>query len=223
MSGAAPESVTRLDIPPTGSACGVGCFLVFVGFFVTLAVSHLARYSETHTVGIVCAVLWLLLVAICLVGGVQAAGGLRGSAVAALGVLSSRHFAEAAREGDRVVIGFGFELFRHRFYYLRVERERIVSVDMSTGQATSLAGHDMNDWSVALWYREPDRDPPRVHVEGVRDDEVYIVGPPGPKEVTGQFLATFVAFLRAAGVDLHPGPKEYEFRTADPNTQLGGV
>jgi hypothetical protein len=217
MENAEQVSVTRLDVPPTGSACGVGCFLVFVGFFSTLAVSHLARYSETHIVGIVCAILWLLLVAICTVGGVQAAGGLRGTAVAALGVLSSRHFAEAARDGDRVVIGFGFELFRRRFYYLRVERERIASVVMNTGQATALAGHDMNDWSVVFWYREPDRNPPRV-----RDDEVYIVGLPGPKDVTGQFFAQFVAFLRAAGVELHPGERENEYHTADPKAQLGG-
>jgi hypothetical protein len=215
MENAEQVSVTRLDVPPTGSACGVGCFLVFVGFFVTLAVSHLVRYSETHIVGVVCAVLWLALVTLGLLGGVLAAG-LRGTGVAVLGVLSSRHFAEAAKEGDRVMIGFGFELFRRPFYYLRVEGERIVSVDMSSGQATSLAGRDMNDWSVALWYREPGRNPPWVHVEGVRDGEVYIVGLPGPKEVTGQFFAQFVAFLRAAGVELHPTAKENEFRTSDP-------
>jgi hypothetical protein len=214
MAESTENSVVRLDLPPTGSACGVGCFLVFVGFFSTLAVSHLVRFSETHIVGVVCAVLWLTLVTLGLLGGVQAAGGLRGTAVAALGVLSSRHFAEAAREGDRVVVGFGFELFRRSFYYLRVECERIASVEMSSGQATALAGRDMNDWCVVFWYREPDRDPPRVHVDGVRDDEVYIVGLPGPKEVTGQFLAQFVAFLRAAGVELHPGANKNEFRAS---------
>jgi hypothetical protein len=86
---------------------------------------------------------------------------------------------------------------------------------MATGQATALAGRDMNDWHIAFWYRNLRRSPSRRHVEGVHDDEIYIVGLSGPKDVTGQFFAQFVAFLRAAGVELQPGPRENEFRTSD--------
>ncbi len=69
------------------------------------------------------------------------------------------------------MIGFGYELFGRPFYYLRVEREWVVSVEMNTGQASHFAGRDMDDWQVALWYRAPNLSPRTV---GTRtpDEEV---------------------------------------------------
>lgn len=222
MEGTPQEPIARMDVPPEGAACGVVFLVLFVGFFVALAVYHIANFSETHIVGVVAAVLWLAFVILASWAAIHSAGGMRVSAIATLGEFSSRPFVEVSRDGDRTVIAFGYELFRRRFYYLRVERERIVSVEMNTGQATALAGRDMNDWSVILWYRDPTCTPPRKHVEGVRDDEVHIVGPAQAKAITAEFFAAFVAFLRAAGVELHSTAKGNEFRAvrqgADPIT-----
>jgi hypothetical protein len=206
-------SAVQMEVPASGGAGCVVVAIVFVGGFVALAVYHLANFSETPTVGIVASVLWLALVFWCFLGGILAAGGFRAAVIDFLGTFASREFVEVRPEGDQTVIGFGFDLFRHRFYYLRLERERIVSVDMGTGQATSFAGRDMDDWHVTLWYRDPTR-PSRKHFEGLRDETLYIVGPSRAKATTAEFFASFVAFLRAAGVELHPTAKENEFRAA---------
>ena len=214
MANAKRLPVSEFDIPPSGGAGCVIAVFVFVGSFAALAVYHLANFSETPTMGIVAAVLWLALVTVMLVGGIQA-GGLRGTAIHTLGAFSSRQFVEAARDGDRVLFCFGYQLFRRRFYYLRIERDRIVSVDMGTGQATTLAGHDMNDWHVAIWYRDPDQDTQRRRTLGLREERTYIVGPTRPQAPTAQVFMQFVAFLRTTGLELHPTTKENEFRTGD--------
>ena len=214
--GTEQTPVARMDVPSEGGCCCAGVVLAFVGVFVALAVDNLA-HGSTPVLGIVASVLWLALVAFVLVIGVWGEGGVRASAVTVLGTYSRRHFVEVARAGDRTVIGFGYELFGRRFYYLRVASESVLSVNMSTGQATALAGRDMNDWHVALWYRDPAR-PARTPPVRFRDDELILVGLPRAKETTAEFFRAFVAFLRAAGVELHPTEKETEFRTglADP-------
>jgi hypothetical protein len=207
--------VARMELPPSG---GVGCALfmaLFVGFFVALAVFNLATYPDQPAFGIVAAVLWLLFVGVQLWLARQIAGGVRAAAIAWLGRFSSRQFVEVQAESARPAIAFGYELFRRRFYYLFIEREHIVSVDVSSGQATAFAGKDMNDWSVVLWYRDPIA-PPQRHIEGARTDEEYFVGPSRAKATTEEFLRSFVAFLRAAGVALHPTDKQNEFRRTDP-------
>jgi hypothetical protein len=155
-------------------------------------------------------VLWLALVAFVVFMTLFEIGP-RASLVACLGEFSRRHFAEAVRDGGRTVLGFGFELLGRKFYYLRIERGQVASVVMDTGQATAMAGRDMNDWSVVLWYREACR---RLRFGFRAGEEVYIVGPCGPKQEIAQSFAAFVEFLRAAGVELRPGEREYEFRAA---------
>jgi hypothetical protein len=208
------DRVARMDVPPTGGCCGALFVPVFVGGFVALAVDNLAHFSQTHWGAIVASVLWLALVVFVLVVGVHAAGGVWASVVGFLGLWASRHFVESARDGDRTVISFGYWLFGHRFYYLRVEREQVLSVTVNTGQATALAGKDMNDWSVALWYRTLNR-PPGVPAVRFLDDEIHLVGPGCAKEVAAEFFRAFVEFLRAAGVPLEPTEKENEFRVAE--------
>ncbi|QJW95966.1 hypothetical protein [Frigoriglobus tundricola] len=212
MSGNTPHvPVARMDIPPKG---GAGCLIfttLFVGFCVALSAFHLVTYSEPPTDGVVAAVLWLSLTTLTLGSAVYAAGGLGPCAVVCLGTFSSRTFVEVSLEGDRIVIAFGYEMFRRRFYYLTVARGQIVSLEMRSGQATALAGRDMDDWHVALWYRDPTR-AKRKHIEGVRDDEVYVVCPPRAKVTTEVFLRSVVTFLCSVGVELHPVAKENAFR-----------
>lgn len=205
------DPTPQLDVPPSpGGCCGALGALAFVGGFVALAVGNLADYRHTPLIGIVASVLWLALVTFVLVVGVWAAGGIIPSAVACLGLLSRRDFADVSRDDKRVVIGFGYELFGRRFYYLRIDREQVTSVVMNTGQASAFAGRDMNDWSVVLWYRVPGRVPPFPHFRD--DEEVYIVGPARARERTAELFQAFVAFLRAAGVVLHPTDRDTEFR-----------
>lgn len=188
----------RLDLPSDGSGCGGLFAAAFVGLFVALAVYNLVTPGGApfDVCGTIASVLWLALVAFCLTLAVWQVG-VWGSVVAVLGGFSLRHFADARREDDRVVIGFGHQLFGRRWYYLRLAPDDVTSVGMSSGQATAFAGRDMGDWSVVLWYAP---------------DEVYIVGPARPREETAELLAAVVAFLRAAGVNLEPSERENEFR-----------
>jgi hypothetical protein len=216
-AGSGPERVARLELPAPGGGCGVDALACFLSFFTGLAVYHLTTISHPPAlgvVGVVAAVLWLGLMAFGF-GSTFYVFGPCGSAVACLGEFSKRHFVEAVRDGERAVVGFGFELLGRTFYYLRIEHRQLVSVVMNTGQATALAGRDMNDWSVVLWYHYPHRHLRRRPLPNFRGgEEVYIVGPCGPKQQTAQFFGAFVAFLRAAGVELRPGEKENEFRAA---------
>lgn len=205
-----PDSPLQMAVPPErGGCCGAGCVLAFVGFFVWLAVDNLADYSRTPWIGIVASVLWLALVVFVIVVGVWAAGGIGPTVIACLGLWSRRQFADVSRAGERVVIGFGYELFGRRFYYLRLDREQIIKVVMNTGQASSLAGRDVGDWSVVLWYRFGGLAPRTPGYRG--DEEVYIVGPARAREQTAELFGAFVAFLRSAGVELHPTERENEF------------
>jgi hypothetical protein len=205
------DPASQMDVPPQrGGCCGAIGALAFVGFFVWLAVDNLADYSHTPVIGIVASVLWLALVAFVLVCGIWFAGGIGPTVIACLGLWSWRHFADVSRDSERVVIGFGYELFGRRFYHLRIDREQITSVVMNTGQATALAGRDMNDWAVVLWYRVGGLAPRTPGFRG--DEEVYIVGPARARELTAELFAAFVAFLRSAGVELHPTERENEFR-----------
>ena len=205
--------LAELALPPDNSACGAGCALVFVGAFVALAIVNLTSGTGVPLVGHVASVLWLALVALC-VGLALWSAGLRGTAVACLGPFSKRHFADARRAGDAPLLGFGYELFGRRWYFLRLRPELRVSVTMNTGQATALAGRDMRDWSVVLRYRAARA----VPNEGHALDEVYVVGPARERARTAELSASVVAFLRAAGVELLPGTSETEFRTPPVDT-----
>lgn len=206
-----PPPLAKLRLPADNVACGAVCVVLFVGTFVALAVDNLAAYARVPLVGIVASVVWIALVAFVLVVAVATAG-VRASVVACLGPFSKRHFADARTAGDRPLIGFGYELFGRRWYFLRVRPEQVVSVNAGTGQATALAGRDMRDWSVVLRFRAGERPP--ATFEGQPIDEVYLIGPARAKEQTAELLAAVVAFLREAGVDLRPTDRDTEFRAA---------
>jgi hypothetical protein len=205
--------VARMKVPSPHGYFGVVFIAVFLSFFTALSIYYLIDYSDTPVYGLIAAVLWLGFVGVLFFATFHEIS-VRECVVATLGEFSLCHFVEVTREGERTVIGFGFQLFFRRWYYLRVDREHIVSVDMSSGQGTALAGRDMNDWHVALWYRDPNA-PPRKPIAGIRfDEEVYIVGPSNAKTTTEEFFQPFVAFLQSAGVALQPSEKENEFRTS---------
>jgi hypothetical protein len=213
------DPAARLPIPATGGGCCALGLIALVGFFVWLAIDNLIAFSTRPVlaplavIGVIASVLWPLIVVVALYAGISAIGGLRMFAIHFLSAFARWDFVEVRRTGDnadRTVIGFGYKLFGLRFYYLRLEPAQILALDMSTGQATAFAGKDMNDWSVLLWYRDPTR--PERFFEGRRIDEVYIVGPAQARAVTEERFRAVAAFLRAAGVELHPTEKEYELR-----------
>jgi hypothetical protein len=210
-----------MAVPASLQGCGmvvVGLLVVLVvGGFAALAVDNLAHYQTTPLLALVPSVLWLGIVALVLVVGLYEIlfeVGVRQCFVDCLGEFARDHFVEAERDGERAVFRLGYTLFGICFDSFRVERAQIVAVSMGSGQASALAGRDMNDWSVLLRYRDPDI--PARYFDGRRIDELYIIGPARARAVTEEWFGAFVAFLRAAGVELVPGERENEFRTPDP-------
>jgi hypothetical protein len=220
MSSAEQNPIARMAVPASLNGCGMVFALLFVGGFVggtvALAVYNLWTQNGHPLYTAIPSVLWLGIVAFGLfvtLYTILYEIGVRETLVAGLGEFSLHHFVEVERDGERVVIAFGFTLFGMRFDYLRVEREQILSVRMSSGQASALAGRDMNDWHVSLWYRDP-AVPPRFF-QGRRIDEIFLIGRAQARVVTEEWFGAFVVFLRTAGVVLVPGPRENEFSVPD--------
>lgn len=123
-----------------------------------------------------------------------------------MGRLFERHFVDAIpATSARREIHFGFVLLGHRFIQCTFVIDQIESVEWHTGQASDMAGHDMNDWHVALWFDHNDP----IKGEGRRkwnlrkpEQEVYVVGPSAPREHAEALGRRFVRFLRAAGACL---------------------
>lgn len=75
-----------------------------------------------------------------------------------------------------------------------------------------MAGRDLNDWHVALWYYHPEG-PKRKPFPGVREEEVYIIGDSGPRAIVEAFGRQSIEFLKGVGVELKPGRDDREFNT----------
>jgi hypothetical protein len=191
---------------------------------IVLVFSMIAAWNVLHGEAYIPSGLWLVVV----IYGVRQSsvneGGFRSFAVKCLGDFSLSHFSEIASSGENpATLMFGFQILGHRFIQQRIDLNKVESVEWSSGQATGLAGRDMQDWSVALWF---DQVSPIKKWKGLRkpDQDVLIVGPARRKEDTEAFGLTFVHFLQEAGVDLIRGENGACFARRDkgPSTYSSG-
>ena len=202
-----------MDLPrPEGAVFEIVVSTVVV-VFVAVAISNLVDYEFVPLYAIVLSVLWLLIVAIGLSVSIREDRGLRLFIINRLAGLSAHQFVEILpRQGDDLVVRFGFTLLGGDFNQLQIRRAKLASVEWCSGQATSLAGHDMNDWEVHLWYgcKGSKR---WTSSSGYREEALHVVGPHGPKQEAGALGESLVDFFRSAGIDLHPTKNECEFTT----------
>ncbi|MFN0125626.1 MAG: hypothetical protein ACKV19_02940 [Verrucomicrobiales bacterium] len=177
-------------------------------FFAWLAILNL-----TNRVAVVPSVLWLAIVASIVWNGCREAGGISRYLTDLLADFAGRHFViHSVDLHPPSRIRFGYELLGRRFYQLEVDIARIESVEWSPGQATSLAGRDMQDWSVVLWFDHGDPEKSKKD-RTVRkpNRSLHVVGPARPQEVTAAFAMEFVHFLQNAGARLTQSPSENAF------------
>ncbi len=144
--------------------------------------------------------------------GILEERGLRRFIINRLANLSAHHFVEIIpQQGDDLMVRFRFTLFGCNFNRLQIRRAKLASVAWSSGQATLLAGHDMKDWQVKLWY---DRKGSKRRTDsGYREEESHVIGPGSPKQEAVALGKSLVDFFRSVGIDLHPMKNEYEFTT----------
>jgi hypothetical protein len=114
-----------------------------------------------------------------------------------LGDLFGRFFIEVDSIGESKEVHFGFELAGQSFIKRTVSIARIKSVEWSPGQATSMAGRDMNDWSVSVRF---DSDDPQK-----RHNLIEVLGPSVARVQTETLGLAVVEFLRNSGVELTQG------------------
>lgn len=208
-----PEPSTELRLP-----CPDGMVLATLGYLIVLtclvvAVFNLVRATMVPTVSLMASLLWIGLVVLVVSSNIRNEGGIGQYAINRLGLYSRRHFIRVTFDGRKAdTIYVGYSLFGRYREYVTVRAKAISSLDWSPGQATAMSGRDMNDWHVALWYHHPDG-PQRKPFPGVRDEEVFMLGPSGSRARIEALGRQVVEFLVSVGVQLTPGKDECEFNT----------
>ena len=202
---------SRLPIPGKSAVLGASMPYVLVGVFTALAIWHLFTAQTASCVTLLAAALWLGLVFIVICGTISdTRGGFRQFLVDRMNDFASQRYMEAVQpESGAAIIRFQFVAFGRTFTALEISTEAISTVDWSKGQASSIAGRDMDDWHVVLWYHDEGRRTPRV--PGGRSEELHLIGPTGPFAEIEPFGRLVVEFLREAGVELSPTGKPHEF------------
>ena len=202
------------------------CFLaLIVVFFSTLAVSHLRNFASTSVFVLVAAALWLLLVALGVGTSLVETGGIGAFVTVILGAFSRNQFVDViAQASGRRILRHGFRLLGLLpLYYRTVPLDRITHLEWSAGQATSLAGRDMNDWNVTIWYKpEP---PVKVRYPGGcrPEEDLFIVGLCGAKNSTAAFGRDFVEFLVVAGLPMMQGENDCSFVPCEENGKTSSI
>jgi hypothetical protein len=209
----------QMPIPPKSRGAVIRQFVmtVVVFFFVLLAVVNLC-----HGVARMASILWLTLVTAMVWSASREVGGLRLFLTNWVGDLFGRRFVRADPPEVRPrCVRFGFVLLGLRFVERSILLDRIESLEWAPGQASALAGKDLNDWRVWLWFDHKDSaKTARQRKWGARkpEQDLHGVGPAGRKDHIEALARSFLAFLQTAGVDLvqGAGPACFVRRTDGP-------
>ena len=164
-----------------------------------------AIFNLVHFEALIPSTLWLALAAF----GVWAAlddGPPGHLLINTLGGFSYRQFVEAARsDKGNLSINFGYELFGRSFYQLRIPAEDVWWVNWTAGQASHRAGRDMDDWHVAIWYRDEN--------DKIDGRNLRLIGYESSRERIRKFGNQCVEFLKRAGIELVWDEAESEWVT----------
>lgn len=198
MTASIESSTMELPVPKhVRSVVGSAVFHAFVGSSILLAF-----YNLFHLEAVVASLCWLLFVGLMFFDSCRRKG-IRQVAAGILGSFARREFVWATNEAGFGEIQFGYRVFGRRFFCRKIATDKIEEVNWSTGQATSVAGRDMNDWHVTVWYDhgDPAKSERRLKYRKP-NQEPYSVGPDGRKEDIVAFGHALGDFLCEAGARL---------------------
>ena len=205
--------IAELRVPYRSSAIAASIGYLFVLTLVSVAVSNLAFIRHIPVLTTLASIVWLLLVSWFVLNRVRDEGGVRQFVINRMGLYSRNQFVRAQTTDNGVSISIGYVLLARSLNYLTIDATSISSVDWNGGQATSMAGRDMKDWQVALWYYHP-QGKKRQLFPGEREEEICLIGQSGPREQVAVFGKQLVEFLTHIGVDFTPGRDDCEFNTS---------
>ena len=162
-----------------------------VSFFALLAVVNLCLWWA-----VIPSLIWLFIVMAMIRSSSQRDGGLLPFLINVIGELFGKKFAEwNPNDPQPRCIRFGVQCFSRRFIQKSFQLNKIESVSWHTGQASSMAGREVNDWKVWIYLDSGIQKPDHIH---------YGVGPAWRKRRSEALGLSLVSFLRNAGVDLVP-------------------
>ncbi len=122
------------------------------------------------------------------------------------GEFTTKHFAELVRgHNDPPSIRFGFSFLGRRQFYTSIPLAAITKVSWGPGQASGLAGRDMDDWNIALWFSPVEAATPKARFP------VYVVGSGRPKDLTADLGREFLVLLERGGTTFTKGQNDCTF------------
>lgn len=204
--------LAELRITDSGGAIGATIGYSVVIAFTILGISNVLLFQSTHIVSIIASCLWLLTASWIIFENVRDAGGIRLYIIHLFRVYSNQHLVRAILEHDAKTVAIGYLMFSRFLTYFTIDVSAISSIEWNSGQGTAMAGREMNDWHVAIWYRSS-RGEQKKTFPGMRQEDVFILGPSGPRARVEAFGKQLVEFLQAVGVELVPGRNDREFIT----------
>ena len=182
-------------------------FWIGIFYLIVIVVTVLAMVNLANGDAVVPSMSWFILIGWFLWQGTRDAGGVCPLLISLLSTFAWRKFVtHSADNQDRSCIRFGFELLGRRFHLIDINLADIESVEWSPGQASNLAGRDMKDWRVILWYDHGDNEKSKKHHILMKpDQDSYVFGPSRCKEDTAVLGKQFIEFLNKIGLTLIPG------------------
>jgi len=194
----------RIPVCPTQRIVAIILWIVIVTS-IPLAILNVYFWASIPIISTVASVLWLIVMSIMISHLLRN----RQVLIESVAELSHRQFVVAVNSAKGLVICFGYYFWGMRFHIVEIPVDTIESLKWSKGQASSMAGHDANDWTITLWHHPQVRRYPSF--PGMRAAEPYCFGPPRPRQVTEALGHEFRNFLKSVGIQLHPTKNETEF------------
>ena len=178
----------------------------FILFFVILAIYNLCSWTA-----IIPSTIWLLLVGLTLGGFIKTEGSKK-FATDILGAFSWKEFIRTIRSGNgKTDFQYGFRVFGRWFAYFTVAVEKIETVKWNTGQASHLAGRELDDWSVVVWYDHDDlaKSQKALSYKSKKpDQDLFIIGMSGAKVETAALGHSVLNLLRESGASFAQGEND---------------
>jgi len=199
--------ISELPVPKSKRAViGAIMLTAFILFFVFLAIYNLCSWKA-----IIPSTIWLLLVGLTLGGFIKTEGSKK-FATDILGAFSWNEFIRTIRlENGGIDFQYGFRMFGRWFAYFTVAVGKIESFNWSTGQASHLAGRELDDWSVAVWYRHDDlaKSQKALSYKSKKpDQDLFIIGMSGAKVETTALGHSVLNLLRESGASFAQGEND---------------
>lgn len=133
-----------------------GPIVVAVGTTIIVIFVFLAVRNLLNGIAMIASSLWLLLIAFAVMNEIRDSGW-RGYCVAVAGAFSRQQVLAVRTSGDSSTLEVGFRLFGFNIVERRIPAQELAGICWNTGQGSDLAGRDVDDWHVVLWYwsRDP--------------------------------------------------------------------